>query len=125
MAGKSTINQEKLVALGAEKLARLVLDAAERDVGFKRLVAAALAGSKGPDAVAAVIDRKLSALERAAGFVEWDRAKTFASDLELTVKAIVDELGPADPSSAIERLLRFVATHGKVFERVDDLQGRI
>jgi hypothetical protein len=125
MAGKAAINQENLTALGAEKLARLVLEASARDSGFKRLVAAALAGAKGPEAVAAVIDRKISALERARGFVEWDRAKTFAADLDMTVKTIVDELGPADPFSAVERLLRFIATHQAVFERIDDSQGRV
>ena len=125
MAGKAAINLDNLTALGAEKLARLVLDASARDSAFKRLVAAALAGAKGPKAAAAVIDRKIGAIERAKGFVEWDRAKTFAADLDMTVKAIVDELGPADPLLAIERLLRFIATHQAVFERIDDFQGRV
>ncbi len=125
MAGKAAINLDNLTALGAEKLARLVLDASARDSAFKRLVAAALAGAKGPKAAAAVIDRKIGAIERAKGFVEWDRAKTFAADLDMTVKAIVDELGPADPLLAIERLLRFIATHQAVFERIDDSQGRV
>ena len=123
MAGKAAINLDNLTALGAEKLARLVLDASARDSAFKRLVAAALAGAKGPKAAAAVIDRKIGAIERAKGFVEWDRAKTFAADLDMTVKAIVDELGPADPLLAIERLLRFIATHQAVFERIDDSPG--
>ena len=125
MAENTTNKLEKLIALGAEKLARLVLDAAERDTGFKRLVAAALAGAKGPKAVAGVIDRKIGALERATGFVEWDRAKTFAADLDMTVKTIVGELGPADPILAAERLLRFIATHEAVFERIDDSNGQI
>ena len=124
MAGKAAINLDNLTALGAEKLARLVLDASARDSAFKRLVAAALAGAKGPKAAAAVTrNRKIGAIERARGFVEWDRAKTFAADLDMTVKAIVDELGPADPLLAIERLLRFIATHQAVFERIDDSPG--
>jgi hypothetical protein len=125
MAVKKTSELETLTALGAEKLARLVLEASKRDTGFKRLVAAAMAGAKGPKAVAIVIDRKIAALNRATGFVEWDRAKTFASDLEMTLKAIVEELGPADPISAVERALTFIATHRRVFERIDDSQGRI
>jgi hypothetical protein len=125
MAENTTNKLEKLIALGAEKLARLVLDAAGRDTGFKRLVAVALAGAKGPKAVAAVINRKIGAIERATGFVEWDRAKTFAADLSMTVKTIVGELGPADPILAAERLLRFIATHEAVFERIDDSNGQI
>ena len=125
MAVKKASDLETLTALGAEKLARLVLEASKRDAGFKRLVAAAMAGAKGPKAVAIVIDRKIAALNRATGFVERDRAKTFASDLEMTLKAIVDELGATDPISAVERALNFIATHQRVFERIDDSQGRI
>lgn len=43
----------------------------------------------------------------------------------MTVKTIVDELGPTDPTAAVERLIRLVATHQSVFDRVDDLNGRI
>jgi hypothetical protein len=125
MAAKKASDLETLTALGAEKLARLVLEASKRDAGFKRLVAAAMAGAKGPKAVATVIDRRIAALNRATGFVEWDRTKTFASDLEMTLKAIVDELGPTDPIAAVERALTFIATHQRVFERIDDSQGRI
>ena len=92
-AVKKASDRESLTALGAEKLARLVLEASKRDADFKRLIAAVMAGAKGPKAVATVIDRKFAALNRATGFVKWDRAKTFASDLEMTLKAIVDELG--------------------------------
>jgi hypothetical protein len=71
---------------------------------LKKYVAAALASANGPEAIAALIDQRLDALERVRSFVEWDRARTFASDLSMTVHAIVDELGPAEPALAVERL---------------------
>jgi hypothetical protein len=83
-------------------------------------VAAALASANGPEAIAALIDQRLGTLERARSFVERDRARTFASDLSMTVQTIVDELGPAEPALAVERLLRFIATHRGVFERIDE-----
>jgi hypothetical protein len=125
MAKKTTLNLENLNALGVERLARLVIDASARDAGFRKYVVAALASANGPEAIAALIDQRLGALERARSFVEWDRARTFASDLSMTVHAIVDELGPAQPALAVERLLRFIATHSGVFERIDDSQGRV
>lgn len=125
MAKKTTLNLENLNALGVERLARLVIDASARDAGFKKYVVAALASANGPEAIAALIDQRLGALERARSFVEWDRARTFASDLSMTVHAIVDELGPAQPALAVERLLRFIATYSGVFERIDDSQGRV
>ena len=65
MARKSALSVENLSALGAEKLAELVLDEAQANAGFKRRVNAALAGQSGPDAIAKLIDRRLSGLERA------------------------------------------------------------
>ena len=44
-------NEEALVKLGSEKLARLVIGEAKRNAAFRKLVAAALAASKGPAAV--------------------------------------------------------------------------
>lgn len=125
MAAKSRLNEEALAKLGLKKLSELVLDAAKNDAGFRRRVSAALAAEKGPDAVAAVIDRRLSALARARGFVDWEDAKTFASDLSSTVAIIAEELGKADPDAAIGRLIRFLGTAESVFERVDDSSGRI
>ena len=125
MARRATLTQETLVALGADKLAKLILDEAQRNAPFKRIVMAALAGAKGPDAVAAIIDRRLASLERARGYIDWDKRRAFAADLKATVATIVDELGGADPRAATERLLRFLASAEGVFERVDDSSGSI
>jgi hypothetical protein len=67
MARRATLTHEALVALGPDKLAKLVVDEAGRNAGFKRIVNAALAGARGPDAVAAVVNRRLSALQKARG----------------------------------------------------------
>jgi hypothetical protein len=47
MARRATLTNEALAALGAEKLAKIVLDEAGRNAPFKKLVTAALAGAKG------------------------------------------------------------------------------
>lgn len=60
----------KLKDLGTDKLAQLVLDEAERNAGFRRQVKAALAGKSGPEAIAKLIDRRLSGLSRAKSFIE-------------------------------------------------------
>ena len=119
MARKPSLNIDVLVTLGPERLARLVLDGAENSPPFRKLVNAALAAAKGPDAVAKLVDRRLAALERARSFIDWEKARTFEADLAATVKSIVDELAPASPSMAIDRLLRFAATHETVFQRID------
>ena len=54
MARQPASNEEALVKLGSEKLARLVIGEAKRNAAFRKLVAAALAATKGPAAVAAI-----------------------------------------------------------------------
>lgn len=125
MARRATLTNDTLVALGAEKLAKLVLDEAVRNAPFKKMVAAALAGAKGPNAVAAIVDRRLAGLERARGFIDWEKRKTFAADLRATLATITDELGPADPAAAVDRLVRFLTCAPVVFERVDDSSGHV
>ncbi|WP_171177839.1 DUF6880 family protein [Ruegeria sp. HKCCD8929] len=125
MARKPALSVDKLKDLGTAKLAQLVLDEAERNAGFRRQVKAALAGKSGPEAVAKLIDRRLSGLERAKSFVDWDKARAFRDDLRNLIDTITAELGPGAPALAIDRLLRFIATHERVFERVDDSSGSI
>ncbi|WP_096784774.1 DUF6880 family protein [Rhodobacter sp. CZR27] len=125
MARKPALDIETLLKLGPEKLARLVLDETQDNPGFKRRVSAAVAGTAGPEAIAKIVDRRLAGLERARGFVDWDKARAFADDLRSLVAVIAEELGPADPALAVDRLLRFLVTHGTVFERVDDSSGRV
>jgi hypothetical protein len=47
------------------------------------------------------------------------------ADLAATITAIIGELGPADPDAAIDRLVRFLSTADRVFQRVDDSTGRL
>ncbi|MBJ2152682.1 DUF6880 family protein [Paracoccus sp. IB05] len=125
MARKPALSAETLAALGAEKLAALVLDETQSNPGFKRRVNAALAGQSGPDAIAKLIDRRLAGLERARSFVDLDKERAFRDDLQGLCDSIAKELLPAGPALAAVRLLRFIATHEQVFQRIDDSSGRI
>ncbi len=125
MARKPTLSEETLLPLGAEKLVRLILDEAESNAPFRKRVTAALAGTQGASAVAALIDRRLAALERARAMVAWEKEQAFAADLKATVQTIIKDLAALDPVSALHRLLRFLDTHCTVFDRIDDSSGRI
>src|ERR1700738_3360497 len=133
MARQPTLNEEALVKLGSEKLARLVSGEAKRNAAFRKLVAAALAATKGPAAVAAIIDKRLAGLDRAKAFVDWEKAKAFTADIAATLATITGELASADPDAAVDRLprvpvdrlVRFLSTADRVFERIDDSNGRL
>lgn len=125
MPRKPALSTDKLKDLGSDKLAQLVLEEAERNPGFRRQVKAAMAGAEGPGAIVKVIDRRLSGLERAKTFIEWDKARAFRDDLRSLAGTITSELAPAAPALAMDRLLRFIATHECVFARIDDSSGSI
>ncbi|QUS36371.1 hypothetical protein GR316_08875 [Falsirhodobacter algicola] len=125
MPRKPALSPDKLKDLGTDKLAQLVLEEAERNAGFRRQVKAAMAGAGGPSAIVKVIDRRLSGLERAKSFIEWDKARALRDDLRSLTTTITSELAPAEPALAMDRLLRFIATHECVFARIDDSSGSI
>ena len=112
MAVKSKLNEDVLAKLGAKKLAELALDEAQRNTPFRRRLSAALAARKGPDAVAAIVDRRLMALERAHGFIDWEGNKAFTEELRAMLTIITDELGKTDPDAAIDRIVRFSTPPG-------------
>ncbi len=125
MARKPALSVENLIELGARKLAELILDETKANAPFRKRANAALAGVQGADAVAALIDRRLAALEKARSMVDWRKERDFAGDLKATADTILGELAALDPVSAFTRLVRFLASHGDVFNRVDDSSGRL
>ncbi|HEV7440024.1 MAG TPA: hypothetical protein VGN94_10445 [Methylobacterium sp.] len=122
-ARRTTPSPETLAALGPERLIGLILGETARNPAFKKIVSAALAALQGPDAVAAIVDRRLAALEGARGFIDWQKRRAFTADLNATVSVMVNELRPLDPGAALDRLVRFLAGAEAVLARVDDSLG--
>nr|WP_210281177.1 DUF6880 family protein [Methylobacterium fujisawaense] len=122
---RTTPSPETLAALGPDRLIGLILGETARNPAFKKLVSAALASLQGPDAVAAIVDRRLTALEGAQGYIDWQKRRTFAADLNATVTVILDELRPLDAGAALDRLRRFLNGADAVLNRVDDSTGAV
>ena len=122
---RTTPSPETLAALGPDRLIALILGETARNPGFKKLVSAALAALQGPDAVAAIIDRRLTALEGAQGYIDWQKRRAFVADLNTIVTVVLDELRPLDPGAALDRLRRFLDGADTVLNRVDDGNGTV
>ena len=122
---RTTPAPETLAELGPERLIGLILDETARNPAFKKLVTAALAARQGPEAVAAMVDRRLAALESARSYIDWQKRRSFAADLDATVSVILNELRPLDPEAALDRIVRFLGGSDGVLNRVDDGSGRI
>ncbi|BAU88974.1 hypothetical protein MPPM_0369 [Methylorubrum populi] len=121
----TTPTAESLAALSQERLIALILEEIGQSAAFKKRVTAALAALQGPDRVAAMIDRRLSALEKARGYIDWQKRRAFAADLDATLATILADLKPLDPEMALDRLLRFLRSADATLERVDDSNGQV
>ncbi|CAO4177739.1 DUF6880 family protein [Methylorubrum populi] len=121
----TTPTPDSLAALSQERLIALILEEVGQSAAFKKRVSAALAALQGPDTVAAMVDRRLGALEKARGFIDWQKRRAFAADLDATLATILTDLKPLDPSMALDRLLRFLQGADATLERVDDSSGQV
>lgn len=108
MASKSTLNAKNLEALGAERLAQLLIEISTGDAAAKRKLRLALAGAEGPKEAAREITKRLTSISKARTFVNWQNRKVLVKDLETQRSAIMEQIAPYDPREALGPL----AVHG-------------
>lgn len=125
MASKKTLNALNLTALGAERLAELLIEISMGDAAAKRRLRLELAGVEGATEVAREIRKRLTTISRSRAFVDWDKVKVLAGDLENQRRAIVAHVAPGDPVEALDLMWRFMGLAGSVFDRCDDSSGKV
>lgn len=124
-AGSHKLDVDTLVALGAERLAELVLAQTDSDPVFARAVRMALTAKDDAGALAHEIDKRLKTIRRSRGFVEWDKVKPLARELDQLRQTIAGPLAQASPGRAVEQMRLFLSIAESIFERVDDSNGVI
>lgn len=125
MVSKKTLTAENLEALGAQRLAEMLMEVAEGDAVVKRRLRLELAARAAPGSVAAEVRKRLAQIARARSFVEWRKIRDLAADLEAQRRAIVDQVAKIDAGEALELLGRFMDLAESVHERCDDSNGVI
>lgn len=125
MASKSTLNAKNLEALGAERLAQLLIEISTGDAAAKRKLRLALAGAEGPKEAAREIAKRLTSIAKARTFVNWQNRKPLVKDLQTQRSAIMEQIAPHDPREALALLWRFTGLATSVFERCDDSSGTV
>ena len=125
MASKKTVNAKNLEALGAERLAELLIEISTGNAVAKRRLRLELAGAQSPREVAKEIRKRLRTIARSRSFVDWQNRRALVDDLETQRRAIVDRVGKADPAEALDLLWRFLALANSIFERCDDSSGTV
>jgi len=125
MASKKTVTLQNLAALGAERLATILVDLAEADAEVKRRLRLELAAQVGGDSIAAEIGKRITALRKARSFIDWQKRRDFVKDLDLQRAMIVDRVAQTRADLALDLMWRFMGLAEPVINRVDDSTGSV
>lgn len=123
MASKTTLNAKNLETLGAERLAELLIEISTGSAVAKRRLRLELAGAQSPKEAGREVAKRLTSIARARSFVNWQNRKPLVTDLESQLRAIREQIAPADPTEALALAWRFMQVATPLFERCDDSSG--
>jgi len=97
MAKYTTLNAKNLEALGKERLAELLIELSTGNASIKRSLKLELAGKDNPNQMAREISKRLKTLAKSTTFIDWQKKKALATELEAHRRSIVDRLATQDP----------------------------
>lgn len=122
---KKTLNTANLEALGAKRLADLLIEVSTGSADIKRRLRLELSHNLGATELARDVRRRLTSLRKSTGFVGWRRRKALIKDLNTQVTMICEKIAPEAPTLAFELLWQFIEIAPSVYERVDDSRGDV
>lgn len=125
MTSKTTLNAKNLEALGAERLAGLLIEISTGSAASKRRLRMELAGNQGSAEVAREVRKRLVSIARARTFINWRKVKALKKDLETQRMTIANTLAQADPAEAFDLIWQFLALGDPIFARSDDGSGSL
>ncbi len=117
------LSADVLEGLGARRLAELLMDAAQGDLALARSLRLVLASADGGSRLAAEVEKRLRTTGRSRGFIEWDKVRPLARELESLRETIAGPLAAADPKAAVAQMRLLLSLGEGVFERSDDGSG--
>lgn len=125
MAPKTTLNAKNLEALGADRLAELLIEISTGNAAHKRRLRLELAGNHSSAEIAREVRKRLSSIARARTFIDWQKVKATKLDLETQRKMIVETVAKDDPAEAFDLIWQFLALADSIFARSDDGSGTL
>ena len=125
MASKLTLNAKNLEALGAARLAELLLELSNGNAAAKRQLRLALAACSSVEEAAREVRKRLASIARSETYIDWRKRKTLVSDLQAQHRAITGPIAAADAAIALDLLWRFLDLADGVLERSSDYSGSL
>jgi hypothetical protein len=124
MPSETTLNAKNLAALGAERLAELLLDVTAGNAAAKRRLRRELASRGGGD-VTGAIRKRLVSIAKSRSFVDGRKVREVAHDLDAQREGIAAHVAAASPREAFDLLWRMLEMAPSIYERCDDGNGSI
>ncbi|UYP69303.1 hypothetical protein OIU14_06135 [Thalassobacter stenotrophicus] len=122
---KKTLNAANLAALGADRLADLLIEVSTGSADIKRRLRMELSHNLGPEELAHDVRKRLVSLRKSKSYVSWRKRKALVTDLNTQIAMIVDKIAPDDPKTAFELLWQFMELAPSIYARADDRRGDI
>jgi hypothetical protein len=119
------LSVEALERLGARRLAELLMGQADGDPAVARSLRLALAEMEGKGRLGAEVEKRLRTIGRSRGFIEWDKVRLLARELDGLRETIAGPLAASDPHAAVAQMRHFLDLASGVFERSDDSSGML
>jgi hypothetical protein len=119
------LNAANLEALGAARLADILLEVAEGQPITKRRLRMELAAQVGADDLILELEKHLDTVGAARTRVHWRKLKALRQDLGLLREMIIGRLAQADSAAAVHMLLRFLGLERGVLTRLNDSKGEV
>ena len=101
VASLKRVNAENLKALGAQRLADMLIAAAAGRPELKRHLRMELAAAQGAEHLAVEVDKRLGALETSQSKVSWRQRQSFVKGFEGLRALIAGRLAELDPPMAL------------------------
>jgi hypothetical protein len=124
MAAKGTasgsLNAKNLEALGAARLAELLIQLCEGNNASKRLLRLALAEQKGPLEMARELRKRLASIARAGSLLDDHQGDELLRELERQRQAICGPIAAHDADLAVDLLWEVLELSSELIERCDD-----
>lgn len=120
------IEKEQLIAIGAEKLADILLSFCETNNDIKKQLNIIIAGTnEDSKKIIALIKKEISSLKRSTKFVDYFETSQLAERIDNLLSYITKDLMPKSPTQAVELMVNFLNLHESTLNHVDDSNGEV
>jgi hypothetical protein len=123
VASLKKVTAENLAALGADRLADILVSVADTRPDLKRRLRMELAAAQGPEHLVTEIDRRLGSLETSRGKIGWRQRPSFVRDVDALRRLIAERLATMEVAAAVDRLWTFMELPKRIGARFKDRDG--